>query len=723
MTHTLRRWTGVLAALVLASLAGCSQPQPAGGRDHVRIALNWFPEPEHGGFYAALVHGYYQEAGLDVEILPGGPDVPLLQRVAAGQATFGVENADLILIGRAAGVAVQSVMAPIQVSPRCIMVHEESGITRLEDLREMTLAMSPQNPFYHYLLRHVPPTGVTVVPYPGSVARFLVDMDYGQQGYVLSEPLLARREGARPRSLLLSEIGFNPYTSTLFCTDELAPAARALVAELMAAPVGRFTLPEVLPEWREVAAAALAWRPAAAPERGVWIRDTLACLDGVSRHFFCRLPVGYDPQLPAPLLLDMHGGVSREKLPDLGDGDFPEGYLSQWATERGMILVVPTGQRGAAWWDETGARHVLHILRVLKSRLAVDHERVFVTGFSDGGSGSYFLAQFHPTDFAAFLPQCGHPGCDNWGEPKRQAYFVNLRNRPVYAINNEKDALYPAARIHGYLLPAWEAGADLRFHSYPDYGHRPDYWEAEQERMGAFLDRTSRDPLRSRLTLEGADPVRCDWLEILAVDSTGRFPGEWTDWNSRTVSDRVVLGFQPDESFQGKGYRVATVVADSTLPAARLGLRAGDVVTALGAHKVDSEQAFRAAVSQFKAGDPFTLELLREGRRLRLSDHFNPPQFGWLHDRTRPSLRVEASLADNRFDLRASGPGRVTLWLDPQVIDFSREVTVFLEGREILRHRLEPDARLLLEELDRQRDPTRLVAGRLEIDLEAARTW
>ncbi|MFA7329518.1 MAG: ABC transporter substrate-binding protein [Candidatus Delongbacteria bacterium] len=237
MTHTLRRWTGALAACALIGLAGCGQPQPAGGRDHVRIALNWFPEPEHGGFYAALVHGYYQEAGLDVEILPGGPDVPLLQQVAAGQVTFGVENADLILIGRAAGVPVQSVLAPIQVSPRCIMVHEESGITRLEDLRDLTLAMSPQNPFYHYLLRRVPLTGVTVVPYPGSVARFLVDKNYGQQGYVFSEPLLARREGARPRSLLLSEIGFNPYTSTLFCTDELARTRPDLVRRVVAASI------------------------------------------------------------------------------------------------------------------------------------------------------------------------------------------------------------------------------------------------------------------------------------------------------------------------------------------------------------------------------------------------------------------------------------------------------------------------------------------------------
>jgi NitT/TauT family transport system substrate-binding protein len=230
-------WFATLAALALACLAGCGRQEPAKGPEHVTIALNWFPEPEHGGYYAALVQGYYQEAGLKVEILPGGPDVPLLQRVAAGQATFGIDNADLIVIGRAAGVPVLGVMAPLQVSPRCIMVHEESGITRLEDLRDMTLAMSPQDPFTQFLVRHVPLIGVTVVPYPGNVARFLVDPDYGQQAYVFSEPLLARRQGARPRSLLLSEIGFNPYTSMLFCTDELARTQPELVRRVVAASI------------------------------------------------------------------------------------------------------------------------------------------------------------------------------------------------------------------------------------------------------------------------------------------------------------------------------------------------------------------------------------------------------------------------------------------------------------------------------------------------------
>lgn len=506
--------------------------------------------------------------------------------------------------------------------------------------------------------------------------------------------------------------------------DAAPPDADAVIAELMAAPVGRFETPAELPDWRELRRAALAWRPADSPPRDEWLRDTLTCLDGVVRPFHYRLPEAYDPATPAPLWLHLHGGVSRETLLDSGDDDWPEVFTARWATDRGLIVVVPSGQRGAAWWDEVGARELLGILRRLKSRLAVDPDRVYATGFSDGGSGCWFLAQFHPTDFAAFLPQCGHPGCDDWGQPPRQASFVNLRNRPVYAISNELDRLYPAERVQRWLLPAWEAGADLRWFSWPGYGHSPDYWEheSEPERMGAFLDRTARDPLRSSLTLEGADPVRCDWLEIVAVGE-GRFPGEWTDWNARTVDDRVLVGFLADDGFAGEGCRVESVVEDPGTPASRAGLRAGDVLVGLGGRPVTSYAAFREAMRGFAAGDSFRLAVLRDGRRLELADRFNPPSHGWLHARGRPMLRVDASLSGNRFDLRASGPGTVALRLDPARIDFEREIEVFLDGREILRTRLEPDPRQLLEELDRDRDPARLCAGRLEIDLEAARSW
>ncbi|MBI3837330.1 MAG: ABC transporter substrate-binding protein [Planctomycetia bacterium] len=207
------------------------------GLTSVTLQLNWFPEAEHGGFYAALVKGYYREAGLDVRILPGGPDTPVLQQVARRAATFGVVNADNILFGRAQEAPVVALMAPLQTSPRCLIVHESSRIRDFNDLKNMTIAMSSNNAFSHFLRHKVSLEGVKIVPYSGNVAQFLLNADYAQQGYVFSEPFVARKQGGDPKVLMLSDLGFNPYTSLLFTHDAQLKEGPEIVGKMVAASI------------------------------------------------------------------------------------------------------------------------------------------------------------------------------------------------------------------------------------------------------------------------------------------------------------------------------------------------------------------------------------------------------------------------------------------------------------------------------------------------------
>ena len=62
-----------------------SSDPPAKKSDAVELALNWLPEAEHGGFFAAEVHGLFAERQLRVKIIPGGPGVPVIQNVASGK--------------------------------------------------------------------------------------------------------------------------------------------------------------------------------------------------------------------------------------------------------------------------------------------------------------------------------------------------------------------------------------------------------------------------------------------------------------------------------------------------------------------------------------------------------------------------------------------------------------------------------------------------------------
>lgn len=197
---------------------GCGEPQPIAKNDdglyEVTLQLNWLPEAEHGGFYAALVHGYYEEAGLKVTIAPGGKSAPVVPLVHQKKMTFGVTNADQVLLGRAQGADVIAVMSPLQTSPRCILVHRKSGITKIDDLKNVTLAMSPGAAWAKFLQKKLPLPGVKVVPF-APPSQFAENPNLAIQGYVFSEPLTARELGADPVPLMVSDLGFNPYTSLL----------------------------------------------------------------------------------------------------------------------------------------------------------------------------------------------------------------------------------------------------------------------------------------------------------------------------------------------------------------------------------------------------------------------------------------------------------------------------------------------------------------------------
>lgn len=226
---------------VLAGLVGCSgSPSTADsdktGRTPVKLQLNWVPEAEHGGYYAALVHGYYEQAGLDVEIIPGGVSSPVLQQVELGRAEFGVANADWVVLGRNDQAKAQIVMAPIQDSPRCILVRPEVKAESFDGLTDLTLAANPNNAFLAVMQKQLPLTNVQQVPY-NSMQPFLANPRYAQQGYSFSEPLLARQQGVDPTVLMVSDLGFNPYTSCLITSQTTIETDPALVRRFVQASI------------------------------------------------------------------------------------------------------------------------------------------------------------------------------------------------------------------------------------------------------------------------------------------------------------------------------------------------------------------------------------------------------------------------------------------------------------------------------------------------------
>jgi NitT/TauT family transport system substrate-binding protein len=209
------RFSLALFAL-FAVLFGCSKPADPGGAARIKLALNWVPEPEFGGFYAARDGGAYRKAGLDVEIQGGGAGVPVVQMVAAGQADFGVAGADEVLTARARGADVIPIFAVYQTSPQGIMVHASRGAKGIPDvLASGTLAVELGAPYAAFLKKKHGFDRAKIVPYDGGVARFVADKDFAQQCFVTSEPIAATQKGSDPQVFLVADEGFNPYVAVV----------------------------------------------------------------------------------------------------------------------------------------------------------------------------------------------------------------------------------------------------------------------------------------------------------------------------------------------------------------------------------------------------------------------------------------------------------------------------------------------------------------------------
>jgi len=195
-------------------LAACSKSS-----SKIRLALNWKPDPEFGGFYAAD----FAKHGLDVELLPGGSGTPTVQMIGAGSAEFGIIQADELLLARARGNDVVALYAAFQNCPTAIMAHASRKLETIADLlKSGTLALESGLPFARMLKKKYGFDSVKIVPSPGGdLTTFLNDENFAQQCFLTAEPLQAKRKGVEVKVFPVSDIGYNPYTTVLAVSGEL----------------------------------------------------------------------------------------------------------------------------------------------------------------------------------------------------------------------------------------------------------------------------------------------------------------------------------------------------------------------------------------------------------------------------------------------------------------------------------------------------------------------
>ncbi|MBL7542392.1 MAG: ABC transporter substrate-binding protein [Bdellovibrionaceae bacterium] len=224
-----------LIALIGFSTHAQTPTEPSVGRVY-KLALNWVPEPQFGGFYQALIDDEFKKQGLNVEIIPGGSGTPTVQMLTKGVVDFAIVSAEEILISNDKNLKnpAVGVFATFQKNPQIIMTHEERKFKSIGDVltNEGYLAWQKGLSYSLFLQKKYPHSKVKMVPYLGGLAQFQKDKLLSQQGFITSEPIAASDLNIAVSTFLVADEGFNPYTTVLSVRKDFQKANSDVIKKI-----------------------------------------------------------------------------------------------------------------------------------------------------------------------------------------------------------------------------------------------------------------------------------------------------------------------------------------------------------------------------------------------------------------------------------------------------------------------------------------------------------
>src|SRR5258708_32262207 len=209
--------------------------------DKVSFGTNWVAEAEHGGHYQALVDGTYRRFGLDVTIVPGGPNVNNRILLPVGKLDFFMAANTLQSFDAVEqNIPTLAVAAMFQKEPQVLMAHPDQGIDRFEDLKKLTLFISREGlaSYFQYLKADFGFSEAQVKPYTSNAQPFLADKRSAMQGYVTSEPYAIEKQAHfKPKVFLIADQGFNSYSTLIETRRDLVEKRADLVQRFVDASI------------------------------------------------------------------------------------------------------------------------------------------------------------------------------------------------------------------------------------------------------------------------------------------------------------------------------------------------------------------------------------------------------------------------------------------------------------------------------------------------------
>ncbi|MEA2434351.1 MAG: hypothetical protein QOG54_1808 [Actinomycetota bacterium] len=238
--------------------------------------------------------------------------------------------------------------------------------------------------------------------------------------------------------------------------------------------------------------------------------------DGLYQHYGVFLPSSYEAGTATPLQWWLHwrGGTAHS-----GAGIVPK-FFKQMGEDVDTIVVAPSGRGTSTWYVGRGQVDFQDVWRNVMDTFSIDRQRVYLSGHSMGGWGTYLLALLYPDRFAAGAPAAGpvtqgawtgvdyFDGCENFQYDEYTPCYIsangsdpiaqhtrklleNLRYVPMAIMHGTDDELVPYPGVARQVQRLQELGYRYRFYTYPGYEHYShpiaDQWAAQASYMHSFV--------------------------------------------------------------------------------------------------------------------------------------------------------------------------------------------------------------------------------------------
>ena len=452
--------------------------------------------------------------------------------------------------------------------------------------------------------------------------------------------------------------------------------------------------------------------PAYTAQKTGLIRLTNNTGDGTVHHFAVTIPDNYDPARKYPVRFHLHGGVTgrRSNVPPANAGG-----IGAIAGDDEQIYVVPFAWDAAPWWTDDQLENLHGVLQSVKRLYNVDENRVYLSGVSDGGTGTYYVAMRDTTAYAAFLPLNGY-----WGVLANRDLMIdtplfpgNLRNKPLFIVNGARDPLYPTSAIDPVIAHYKRIGLVVDYRPQPGAGHNTSWWPTVKSSFEAFARAHPRNPLPDTLTWETASTVQFNRAHWLVIDKLG-YPK-----TEAKLDDPNLIESEPRQDFgvRSIGNRINRVTPGSN--ADKIGLRAGDAFVRLNNETVRINIDVEEVFARLTPGDSITVLVARNNEPVELTGVYapqtvvDPPHA--VFARGVPSGRVDLVRSGNTVTAKTRGVTAFTLLLSPDQFDFEKPITVVVNGKTVHNAKVSRDIHTLEKWAGIDHDRTMLFAAELKI--------